>query len=1144
VTDSYGPKPEFIVNSEDLTVAGAINAHLAHLRTTLVEPPDLAIATAYFNVGGYSLIASELDGVKRIRLLLGAEPDAVLRPRALKEPVAPARAHAFRMRDALRGHDHSLSIDRDLLGFDLEADSSARHLIEWLRGGSVEVRRLTDRFLHGKAFLASTDHDEGVIAGSSNFTYAGLATNVELNLGQYQPMVVGLVRAWYDELWEAADPFDLAALYEARFELHQPQLIYLRMLYERYGAEIAAEARDTAAGVIHLTSFQRDGLWRARRILDERGGVLIADEVGLGKSYLASKLIEEAAIDRRQRVLVIAPATLRDGIWRHIRAEYNLPIEIRSFEELNEDRRLNPQGSGFVLEQDPNAYALVVVDEAHNVRNPSTQRAESLRRLLSGRPRKQLVLLTATPVNNSLWDLYYLLALFVHNDALFADSGIPSMRDHFARAMAINPDDLSPDLLFDVLDAVAVRRTRPFVKRFYPADTVEIDGRRVPITFPTPRVRKVVYDFDTRLPGFFDRFAAALDVDDGSPPDPAAHPEVLTLARYAPSRYGPSGPVARELQLSGLLRSALLKRFESSPYAFARTCERMAESHDAFIAILGQGKIATGEALREWSATDTDDPDELDEYMDDNFADLEPAGGYDVGSLRAHVEHDRDLLRTFAAEARAVTRDDDPGLAAIVESLAEIAEQAAAEAIDDDDARDKRKVLIFTYYTDTVEWIEEHLLDVVERDPRLHAYRGRITSVSGGWGDKSEVLWGFAPATTDSPDGEDRYDIVVATDVLAEGVNLQQARHVFSADLPWNPMRLVQRHGRIDRIGSKHAEVFMHCRFPDKRLDDLLGLEERLQRKIKQAAASVGVGEILPGSKMSDITFSETREEINLLRAEDATIFENAGTGRGALSGEEYRQELRQAMESPDLRQRIEALPWGSGSGMAVATPGIPPGYVFCARVGDHAAPLYRYVGFLDDGEQAIVVQDTLSCLDRAQPSEGWDTPRLLEEDVARGAFGAWDLARAHIVERWNYLSDPANVAPKIPVAMRRASQLLRDHATHFSVDDLDRAVQALEAPYAERVLRLFRAALSVGEPAAQVEAVTALIDELGLEPPPEPEPLPEINADDVHLVCWLALVLPEGASAPEMMPSMAELVPQMPPLPGFEFGQIHLGET
>ena len=322
------------------------------------------------------------------RLLLGAEPDAVLRPRALREPVAPARAHAFRMRDALTGHDHSLSIDRDLLGFDVEADTSARHLIEWLRGGSVEVRRLTDRFLHGKAFLASTDHDEGVIAGSSNFTYAGLATNVELNLGQYQPMVVGLVRSWYDDLWDAAEPFDLAALYEARFEPHQPQLIYLRMLYERYGAEIAAEARDTAAGVIHLTSFQRDGLWRARRILDERGGVLIADEVGLGKSYLAGKLIEEAAIDRRQRVLVIAPATLRDGIWRHIRAEYNLPIEIRSFEELNEDRRLNPQGSGFVLEQDPNAYALVVVDEAHNVRNPSTQRAESLRRLLSGRPKK------------------------------------------------------------------------------------------------------------------------------------------------------------------------------------------------------------------------------------------------------------------------------------------------------------------------------------------------------------------------------------------------------------------------------------------------------------------------------------------------------------------------------------------------------------------------------------------------------------------------------------------------------------------------------------------------------------------------------------------------------------------------------------
>ena len=401
-----GPKPEFATNRGDVRVADAINAHLAHLRTALVRPAEIAVATAYFNVGGYSLLAEELDHPVKVRLLLGAEPNATIHLRRLDEPASHARASAVRIRRALESHDRDLAHDRDLLGFTYEADRSARRLVEWLRSGKVEVRRLHDRFLHGKAFLAITDHDEGVIAGSSNFTFAGLATNIELNLGHYQPHVVTEVRSWFEELWDAAEPYNLAALYEARFEPHPPQLIYLRMLWERYGPEIEEEARSTTGGTIHLTSFQRDGLWRARRILEGRRGVLIADEVGLGKTFLAGKLIEEAAIERRQRVLVIAPATLRDGPWRRFASDFNLPIELRSFEDLIGDSRLNSTASGYVLDQDPDDYALVVIDEAHNVRNPSTLRAEAIRRLLAGRVPKDLVLVTATPVNNSLWDLY------------------------------------------------------------------------------------------------------------------------------------------------------------------------------------------------------------------------------------------------------------------------------------------------------------------------------------------------------------------------------------------------------------------------------------------------------------------------------------------------------------------------------------------------------------------------------------------------------------------------------------------------------------------------------------------------------------------------------------------------------------------
>ena len=180
-----------------------------------------------------------------------------------------------------------------------------------------------------------------------------------------------------------------------------------------------------------------------------------------------------------------------------------------------------------------------MIDEAHAYRNPETQRAGVLRRLLAGTPPKKLVLLTATPVNNSLWDLYYLLGYFIPNDAEFAASGIPSLKTHFAEAMATDPEDLSPDKLFDVLDGVAVRRTRHFVKKYYPHDTVTIGGVEVPITFPKPEPITVTYDFDAVLPGFFSRFAHALDCVDLDDCEHGLGPDapMLRLARYTPSLY-------------------------------------------------------------------------------------------------------------------------------------------------------------------------------------------------------------------------------------------------------------------------------------------------------------------------------------------------------------------------------------------------------------------------------------------------------------------------------------------------------------------------------------------------------------------------------------------------------------------------------
>ena len=1116
MTSSGEAKPELAVNQHGSTVAGALNGLISHAADVFAHDVRLDIATAYFNVGGYSLIADSLDKLHSVRLLIGAEPSPPERKaRALgSEPVNVRRAELRRVGDLLDSHEEALAVDRDLLGFTREADTSARRLVEWLHSGKVQVRRLEDRFLHGKAFLvASPSH--GVISGSSNFTRAGLSTNLELNLGNYTPHTVDAVAEWFDELWNVAADYDLAALFEPRFEPHSPQLIYLRMLWERYQADLAAEDDATAPrSTIELTSFQKDGLWRARKLLDEFNGVLIADEVGLGKTYFAGKLIEEAAIERRQRVLVVCPAALRDGPWKAFEKQHNLPMTLVSFEELTADTRVNRYLAKHEAEagRDPvhklgpdiRDYALVVVDEAHNLRNPSTQRADALRRLLAGLPPKKLVLLTATPVNNSLMDLYHLLGYFLRNDGVFAADGIRSLRDHFVDAMSKDPNDLSPQHLFDVLDATAVRRTRTFVKKHYANDTVRIDGVDQPIVFPTPRVRRVSYNIDSVLPKFFGRLEAALnpnanpDTDDGA----------LTLARYVPSNYraGRDNPDSYELQLAGLMRSGLLKRFESSPWAFALTCERMAAGCDAFAELAEhQGKIATGGAVADWASTDSDDLDEIDKYLESHVEDLEDATGFDVERMVAHARRDRDLLGGFAREARSVTRAADPTLKALADELAAIAEQAEREGIGAGNVRDRRKVLVFTYFADTVEWISEFLEEAVLRDERLNVYRDRIawnTGSSGG--PRGDPALGFAPETAAPGLGHpDLYDILVTTDVLAEGVNLQQARHIINYDLPWNPMRLVQRHGRIDRIGSKHRDVFIRCVFPDSRLDALLGLEEALNRKIAHAAASVGVGEVIPGQQHRlDRSFSQTRAEIERLRAEDATIFERGGTELGAQSGEEFRAELRRALDDAEAARVIKGLPWGTGSGMAVALDG-EAGYVFCARVGDEGNPVFRFVA-----ESGEVNSDTLGCLWLARPADGFDTPRVLDEARSVGAFDAWEAAQDDIVARWNHFSDKANLEPRIPAALRQAAEILRAHPPPALTDDeIARAIDSLQAPYTERITRVVRTALrSAQTPAGQAEAVLRVIDEQGLQPQPVPEPLPAITADDVHLVCWQAL--------------------------------------
>ncbi len=1090
-------KPEFIDNRNGNTLSAALRGHLAWARETYREPLSLAIATGYFNPEGFAELAEQLEGLGRVRLLLGAEPAYPPR-REIHLPGQPRgdRLQQQRLARALQEAEQGIRQDRNLLDFSARSHAAIEKLLAFLRTGKLEVRRYERGFLHGKAFVFS--NGDGVIAGSSNFTAAGLLRNLELNLGHYQPGVVAQVQEWFEGLWAEAATYDLAALYEERLAEYEPYLIYLRVLWERYGHEL--EAEQDRFGNIKLTTFQTDGVSRAERILREFHGVLVADGVGLGKSFIAGEIVRRVRESRR-RVLLVAPAALRDGPWATFVRRHDLGVDCVSFEELT--RELDVSQGQSVLGIDIRDYAMIVVDEAHALRNPETDRARALRRLLEGTPPKDLVLLTATPVNNTLWDLYYLLAYFVAHDAAFADRGIPSLKTRFHDAVVKDPESLKPDVLFDVLDAVAVRRTRHFVKRYYPNERVPgPNGTEIVVTFPKPVVRRVSYDFDKALPGVFDEFAAALVPDDDGHVG-------LTMARFSPSRFRKDGggeAIASEAALVGLIRSGLLKRFESSVHAFARTCGKLLASHELFLQALARGFVPTSDGIEAIEdAGDALDDDELAEILERTGS--EPASAYDVEALRAAVEADRALLQRFQARAAAVRNEDDPKLDALVEALVQVLREAEHDAgADELQRRDCRKVLVFSYFADTVDWVERRLRDALAVDRRLAPYRGRIASVSGrqsrGEVSRDDAVFGFAPRSTEAPKGrtEDRFDILVTTDVLAEGMNLQQCRNIVNVDLPWNPMRLVQRHGRIDRIGSPHDQVFIRCFFPDAQLDALLALEARIRRKLTQAARSIGVeSEVIPGGATGEVVFADESDQIKSLRDEDASLLEHGGEDARAHSGEEYRQELRKGIERYG-RATIENLPWAAGSGFRT---GARAGHFFCARVGDgtDARSFLRFV----PADGSPIERDSLTCLRLIGCTS--EILRDVSDDVARAAYPAWERARAHIFEEWQRSTDPANLQPKIPVALRRAAEHVRRHPPPgVSAEQIADVAAALEAPCGQRIVRQIRAI--VEDPGLDNPTRSARLFErvhvLGLRPFTPPKPLPPIREEDVMLVCWM----------------------------------------
>ncbi len=1042
----------------------------------------LNIATGYVGLEGLDALARIAEGRNQpTRLLLGAEPESMA--------GAPDERVSDRFDQSVLG----LRRQRDFSAFPAARRAVLERVTAFVESENVEVRRYLRRFLHGKAYVIGELADDERLAGpgaalvsSANLTRGGLEGNLELGIAHYQPNVVAMALAWHRKLWDDAQDYreDLLELLRPPSLESDPQTVFLRALLELYEGEL--DGPEPTPDSDTLTPFQLDGYVRAKRIMEQHGGVLYADGVGMGKTEIGIAFIREHSQQLGQHVLVISPAQLRDALWKQRLSEANLPGDVVSYQELAQDRQLSTGGDRRVLPVNKDVYRLVVIDEAHAYRNVDNTWYAALDRLMGGTP-KQLLLLTATPVNNSLWDLHNLFLLFGRHDSAFSSEPlrIPSLRKFFSEAGASGSERPSEAKLFPLMDALTVRRDRSFIEENYKNEKFK-DG--TPVKFPTPELNERRYDLDRAHPGIAQFVYDAV--------------EGLTMARYRLSAYrrDEEGESASEEALAGLMQSQLLKRFESSWYAALQTARRMHASNDVMIrAIEENGVVPAPDVIRDLAGdvvgNDTFlSPDLIEEALSNSEGGI-LADRFKDEFLPA-LKKDRDALAAMSAQLATLQDGPDPKLEALKQVMAETP---------------SKKVAVFTAYQDTAVWLRGH----IENDPELLAGRkwtvvvGSETSADS----RTRELERFCPlSVTDNPDfrppaGE--VDVLLSTDILSEGQNLQQAQAVLSFDMPWNPQRVVQRNGRIIRLRSPHETAYLYTLLPEQGdLIRLLKLEAKLQAKIMAANASVGMETpVLADSKMEQQVFADLESFAKRLTEGDATLLDELGEGGeigSAFAGELFRSHLRRAAEEGEVA-RLKDLPWGIGAAFVQRSPTLAEPAVFFACRTRRDERYWRMVSQSGD----IIQREDLPMLRLIDPQNqpGIAMPDSL--DLER----LFAIAAADICEAHNALVDPEARFAALPASQRWALSILRSaeapEGTEFN--EADEALSVGRNNIVRHELSELRREREAGgiSLADCARRIVDVVRQFGLRPVPIPQAPQPINEEDLGVVCYQVVAPP-----------------------------------
>lgn len=999
------------------------------------------VATAYFEIGSLLSLEGEWQKVDTIRVLMGDE-------------VAQRTAAAFaKSLDAkLTRLDHSIESEKDRDDF----LTGVPAIVHAMKNGKLKFRVYRKAKFHAKAYITHARLEvvgSAALVGSSNFTHPGITQNIELNV-QITGQPVTVLQEWYEEHWDNAEEVTDAILrtIERHVREYTPFDVYAKSLNEYFkGRELSASDWERSESDIWpiLDGYQREGYAALLKIARKYGGAFLCDGVGLGKTFVGLMVLERLIRQERKNVLLLVPKSGREAVWMRNIRRYLPDLADNVFSRLFvlSHTDLGRQVFERQIEQAKERADAIIVDEAHHFRNPGLagegrKRASRYRILQEIAAGKELYLLTATPVNNSLLDLMHMIELFSGDGSRLAQAplGIHSLQGHFRtlekRIAALSHGD-QPDDLFSVdqeivseeaqrvfaadplVNALVVQRSRAYVQE---SQAKESKGVAL---FPK-RESPVVADYR------FGKLQRAL-LDKVEKAFSKKRP-LFSLAMYYPfgwakNKIGDADvfQVGRQKQVVALIRTGFLKRFESSTVAFDSSCQNLLLKLLAFAKRNAETPaekrhIERWEGRNEeildyvrtqqarWNEQDAEENDDI--VSEDMLGDAEKLNRdeFNVAEILRETIDDLDQLGDFLRDLSKFEPRDDGKLAALV------------KLFKNDPVLKKHKVLIFSEFMTTARYLRDEL--------KAAGIEAVVQIDSATKLDRVEVLRNFSPYYNDSSSaqlakaGEVETRVLVSTDVLSEGLNLQDATRLINYDLHWNPVRLMQRVGRVDRRMDPAIEKRLVADHPDQAslrgkvmywnflppddLDRLLAIYSRVAGKTLRISKLFGI------------------EGKKLLRPEDdfdaLRDFNHAYEGEQSAE-ERLRNELRDLLQADaSLSARLEVLPGRTFSGkehpkpdaraifFCYALPGRDPdaspeaGPEAWSENDGRVAWLYREIG----SERVIDDPSTIADWIRSKP----DTPR--QTDLPRDTLSeARTAIEKHIKNGYmRQVQAPAGVKP------------------------------------------------------------------------------------------------------------------------------------